>query len=1332
MIKGDSLRGSKAGRSLLEFLVGLGVIGFGGDGVMAQSVIVPDGMLGAERSVVEVRPTQERITGGAVRGINLFHSFGEFNVGAGRSTYFIAPNAGIENILARVTGTNRSDILGKLGTARLVNQSLRISNANLFLMNPNGIVFGPSSSLDVDRSFVSTTANAIGFGDRGTFSATTPTNPQTLLTINPSAYLFSQLPIGNIVVRSGNGSRLRVPNGQSLTLLGGDVLLEGGQLDAWGGRIEVGAVGGIGRVEALPTGALNFEVGLLRGDITLIAGVRIDVRRNQGGDIKITADNLRVSDSRLSAGIDISGGSGNLRSGDIRLDATGTIEIEKGSGIRNTVAAKLTGNAGDVIISAAALNVIGGSQLDASSSGIGDAGNVLVRVRDRVLVEGTSADDQTVSGAFSRIEETGKGKGGNIQIESGRLEVRNGAQLTASTQGQGDAGNVVIKVRDQAIFQGTKANGQNRSGAFSSVGETGKGQGGNVQIEAGSLEMQGGAQLFTSTRGQGNAGNVLIQVRDRVLFEGTSADGQFVSSAFSRVEETGKGKGGNIQIESDRLEVRNGAQLAASTRGQGDAGNVVIKVRDQVLFQDFSSDGQVASGAFSSVATTGKGQGGNVQIESGSLEMQGGAQLVANTRGQGDAGNVVIKVRDQVLFQGRSADGQFPSAALSDVDKTGKGNGGNVQIAAGRLEVRDGARLSTRTEGQGNAGNVLIQVRDQVLFQGRSADGRFGSNAFSSVEKTGEGQGGKIQIQSGSLEIKDGAQLITDTSGIGDAGNVLLQVRDRVLFEGTGTNRQFGSGTFSRVEGTGRGRGGNIQIESGSLVLQDGAVLTTSTGGQGEAGNIILQVRDRVLFQDFSSVLSAVLVKAKGQGGNIIIRSGSLDVRNNSGFVTGTLGQGDAGNIIIQARDRVLFEGNLQSSSAFSSVASTAKGKGGNIQIQSSRLELLDGSQLIAQTAGKGDAGNILINATDYITLSGTNLSNGRSSALFTQTGAPDRDGGNITLNTRVFRLTDGAVINSQTYTSGTSGDITINANTIDILNGGQILAITEGRGRAGTIALNATDRITIQGRDSTYDQRLAQFRNAVAPISSSSGIFVQSQASGGAGNIIINAPSLGLDRTGTLSAISSTVDGGNITLNISKLLTLRNGSQISATAGTANAGGNGGNITINSPNGFLIAIPNENSDITANAFNGSGGRVSITNQGIFGLQFRPKLTELSDITASSQFGFSGTVIINSPDNSAIQNSLNQLPKDAIDTTKLLANTCIVRRDKLESTFYLTGTGGLPNRPSDPSLSNYPTNTIQPTQTANRPWQKGDPIVEPQGFYQLANGRLVMSRECEL
>jgi filamentous hemagglutinin family protein len=230
------------------------------EGALAQSVIVPDETLGAERSEVEFRPTQERITGGAVRRINLFHSFREFNVGEDRSTYFIAPNTGIENILARVTGKNPSEVLGKLGTAQLFNGGLGVSNANLFLINPNGIIFGQNSSLDVDRSFVATTANALQFGNADDFNASTPNAPSSLLTISPSAFLFNQIPVRAIVNNStANAGRdpsnsfspfgLRVPDGKSLLLLGGNIVVNGGGIIAFGGRIDIGGVAGIGTVE---------------------------------------------------------------------------------------------------------------------------------------------------------------------------------------------------------------------------------------------------------------------------------------------------------------------------------------------------------------------------------------------------------------------------------------------------------------------------------------------------------------------------------------------------------------------------------------------------------------------------------------------------------------------------------------------------------------------------------------------------------------------------------------------------------------------------------------------------------------------------------------------------------------------------------------------------------------------------------------------------------------------------------------------------------------------------------------------------------------------------
>ncbi len=194
------------------------------------------------------------------------------------------------------------------------------------------------------------------------------------------------------------------------------------------------------------------------------------------------------------------------------------------------------------------------------------------------------------------------------------------------------------------------------------------------------------------------------------------------------------------------------------------------------------------------------------------------------------------------------------------------------------------------------------------------------------------------------------------------------------------------------------------------------------------------------------------------------------------------------------------------------------------------------------------------------------------------------------------------------------------------------------------------------------------------------------SQGTGKAGDINITADFVRLNK-GQISAQTASTDGGNINLNLSKYLLLRNNKCSFSTAGTAQAGGNGGNININSR--FIVAIPKENSDITANAFKGSGGNINIASQGIFGLQFRPQPTAFSDITASSQFGVSGTVILNSPMISNLQNGLNQLPNALIDTNALFANSCIVRTPNRNNTFYVTGSSSLPLRPGDCHL--FPT-----------------------------------------
>lgn len=300
--------------ALGKLLVLGGAIAFSGNCAFAQSNIVPDNTLGAQSSVVTPNVNingipSERIDGGAIRSANLFHSFGEFNIDSGRGAYFTNP-AGIENIFSRVTGGNGTQIFGKLGV---------LGNANLFLINPSGIIFGKNASLDVKGSFVGTTASAIAFGNQGFFSATNPNNPE-LLTINPSAFFFNQIaaaPIQNNSQASAGTapiglptSGLRVPDGQSLLLLGGDVFNEGGWLRSPGGRIELGGLSGAGTVGLNISDrnfSLNFPANVALASVSLTDSADVNVASSGGGSIAVNARNMNVlGGSSLRAGISLS------------------------------------------------------------------------------------------------------------------------------------------------------------------------------------------------------------------------------------------------------------------------------------------------------------------------------------------------------------------------------------------------------------------------------------------------------------------------------------------------------------------------------------------------------------------------------------------------------------------------------------------------------------------------------------------------------------------------------------------------------------------------------------------------------------------------------------------------------------------------------------------------------------------------------------------------------------------------------------------------------------------------------------------------------------------
>jgi filamentous hemagglutinin family protein len=260
--------------SLASVMAVIGVITGRTDPTLAQ--IVPDQTLGAEQSQVmpdvDVRGgLADRIDGGAIRGVNLFHSFGEFNVGDLQRVYFANPE-GIENILGRVTGSNRSDILGTLGVD---------GGANLFLINPNGIVFGPNAQLDIRGSFVAGTADRFRFPDGSEFRATNPNAPP-LVTVN--------IPIG---LQYGSDapaalvSEADLEVGQSLMLSGGSVTSTG-KISAPEGQVVIEGVHGDVQVQDVTAQSatlyssqvLSLEESQLKttGDMNLVAEQTVRVR----------------------------------------------------------------------------------------------------------------------------------------------------------------------------------------------------------------------------------------------------------------------------------------------------------------------------------------------------------------------------------------------------------------------------------------------------------------------------------------------------------------------------------------------------------------------------------------------------------------------------------------------------------------------------------------------------------------------------------------------------------------------------------------------------------------------------------------------------------------------------------------------------------------------------------------------------------------------------------------------------------------------------------------------------------------------------------------------
>jgi filamentous hemagglutinin family protein len=830
----------------------------------AQRRPIADNTLGNNNSVVEPDVFDgvpgDRIQGGIQRGANLFHSFQEFNIDAERAAYFDNP-AGVETILSRVTGDTQSDILGRLGV---------LGDANLFLLNPNGIIFGPGASLDIRGSFVASTANSFVFSEGAEFSATNPQTPPLLAINLPIGLQYGANQPGAINV---NQSTFRVRERQSLILLGGEIVLDDSSLFSGvfnGGRIELGSGTSRAGIVELQNGvnglSLSFPSSFRRADIVLANNSSIDVDAIlTGGDIAMTARNVEIlAGSRLEAGVT---GLFGRESGNIAINATGIVTLagrsnffNRGSSIVNNVSRM--GNGGDINITAASLILRDGADLSAT-------------------INTTLNTDS----------------GGDININTNILSIRDGAQIRAIASGQGDSGNVTITASNLVEVIG----GPNRfpSSLDTVVDPGATGNGGDVRIETRRLVVQNAGQIGPSTFGAGDAGNLILTASDAVEVIGRSpagliqepdptSDGSVPSLLSTQVERDGGGDGGNITIQTRRLSIRDGAAVSARSFGigtdeQADAGNITVIASDLIEI----------TGAYEYELAIGP------QIRRSGLFTQVGRRVDGDPI-RGDAGNIRLET-DRLVIQDR---------ATLNSRNSGPGSGGNIDITAESVElVRGGSSISAQNVGIGNAGNLTVNAEQVMVWDGIIS------------ATTASGRGGNIALSDlSSLQVNNGTISASTTSG--RAGSLTVNAPNgSIQLRGTLNTGESGGLT---VEGGRSGRAGSLSITADQLTLDAGSAASVSSGGQ--AGSLTVSANSIRLDQ------ASLTAEARaGSGANIRLQElNLLLMRNGSEISAQAFNEANGGNITMDVSDGFIVAVPSENSDI---IASADRGDGGNIEI---------------------------------------------------------------------------------------------------------------------------------------------------------------------------------------------------------------------------------------------------------------------------------------------------------------------------------------------------------------------------------------------------------------
>ncbi|MEL4894775.1 two-partner secretion domain-containing protein [Crocosphaera sp. Alani8] len=630
--------------------------------------------------------TRIDIQGGVISGNNLFHSFTDFNVKVGDSVIFTNPSQ-ITNIFTRITGNNVSQILGTIKV---------VGNANLFLINPNGIVFGPGASLDMAGSFYGTTADSIVFENGTRFSTNNIDENQSLLEVtHPVALLFENSRNNAISIRgAGHGffgntfipisqnpeskNTSITPGGEAIALIANTINFDGGTLEALDKKIELSAVGrGLVRFN-VNENSFDYQGIEVWGNINLKSRSAI----NGSGlantrEINLYGKNISLSNNSLI----LMQNFGENSTGSININATEVLELNSNfttKDLNTSIALQNLGNngGGSINVQSPKISITGGGRIESNTFSNVNGGNINIDT-EYLSVNGFK---NNFNASNITTVTNGEGLGGTLRIEAESIEVKNGAVLSSFSlgDGKGGAGNIEISATNTITLNTSP---DSNVGASSFIGSLSFNQGdsGDVAISSKNISMIDGTTLGSLSFTQGNAGNVII---DTTLLETKGPNLNPVAFDLPDEESGSLTLSGLITSSASRVEAVDLDSI------QGNAGNVVINAKQINL-----SDNGVIS-----VGNIGVGNGGQLFINSDQINLSNFSQISSETNFK-NAGNITLNGNSISLNQS-----QITSSSEGEV----QGDGGNIFINVGGLLLRES--LIRANANQGDAGNIFIKA----------------------------------------------------------------------------------------------------------------------------------------------------------------------------------------------------------------------------------------------------------------------------------------------------------------------------------------------------------------------------------------------------------------------------------------------------------------------------------------------------------------------------------------------------------------------------------------------------------------------------------------------